>query len=75
MSIQIRLVYVNHFFKIIGITIPLLLSIALLTLTERKVMGSMQRRKGPNVVSLFNVLEWIREKLKRLSLFYFVSQI
>jgi hypothetical protein len=35
--------------KILGITIPLLLGVAFLTLAERKVMASMQRRKGPNV--------------------------
>lgn len=36
--------------KILGITVPLLLAVAFMTLAERKVMASMQRRKGPNVV-------------------------
>jgi len=30
--------------------IPLLVSIAFFTLAERKIMASIQRRKGPNVV-------------------------
>ena len=34
--------------KILAITVPLLLGIALLTLAERQVMASKQRRKGPN---------------------------
>jgi NADH-quinone oxidoreductase subunit H len=30
--------------------VPLLIAIAYYTLAERKVMGAIQRRKGPNVV-------------------------
>ena len=36
--------------KILGLVVPLLVAVAYLTLAERKVMASMQRRKGPNVV-------------------------
>lgn len=32
----------------LGIILPLLLAVAFLTLAERKVLASMQRRKGPN---------------------------
>jgi len=32
--------------------IPLLLVIAIFTLAERKIMASVQRRKGPNVVGI-----------------------
>ena len=34
-------------------TIFILLSIALFTLVERKVLSSIQRRKGPNTVGFF----------------------
>jgi len=34
----------------IGIIIPALLVIAFYTIGERKAMGSIQRRRGPNVV-------------------------
>jgi NADH:ubiquinone oxidoreductase subunit H len=32
--------------------VPLLISIAFFTLAERKIMASIQRRKGPNVVGM-----------------------
>ena len=52
--------------KIISITIPLLLGVAFLTLAERKVMASMQRRKGPNVVGIFGLFQPIADGLKLL---------
>ena len=42
---------------IIAILIPLLLSVAYLTYAERKVIGAMQMRKGPNVVGPFGLLQ------------------
>jgi NADH-quinone oxidoreductase subunit H len=46
------------------IFIPLLLSIAFLTLAERKVMGSTQRRIGPNKVGILGILQPIADGLK-----------
>ena len=34
--------------SIFSIVIPLLISVAYLTIAERKIMGAIQRRKGPN---------------------------
>ena len=52
--------------KIVAILIPLLLSVAYLTYAERKVIGAMQLRKGPNVVGPFGLLQPIADAVKLL---------
>nr|YP_009002122.1 NADH dehydrogenase subunit 1 [Sporolithon durum]AGU16687.1 NADH dehydrogenase subunit 1 [Sporolithon durum] len=52
--------------KFLSIIIPLLIAIAYMTLAERKVMAAMQRRKGPNVVGLFGLLQPLADGLKLL---------
>ncbi len=50
--------------KIVGIILPLLICVAYLTYAERKVIGAMQLRKGPNVVGPFGLLQPIADGLK-----------
>ena len=52
--------------QIVAILIPLLLSVAYLTYAERKVIGAMQLRKGPNVVGPFGLLQPIADAVKLL---------
>ena len=42
----------------------MLIAIAYLTLIERKVIGSIQRRKGPNIVGFFGLLQPFADVLK-----------
>ena len=50
--------------KIVAIVIPIMLSVAYLTYFERKVIGAMQQRRGPNVVGPFGLLQPIADGLK-----------
>ena len=44
--------------KIVAIIVPLMLCVAYLTLAERKVIGWMQVRRGPNRVTFFGI-RWL----------------
>jgi NADH:ubiquinone oxidoreductase subunit H len=48
----------------IGTVVPLLITVAFYTLLERKAMGSIQRRKGPNVVGFWGFLQPLADGVK-----------
>jgi len=50
--------------KLLLIIVPLLISVAYFTLAERKIMGSIQRRRGPNVVGYLGLLQPLADGLK-----------
>ncbi len=52
--------------KILIIIVPLLLSVAYFTLAERKIMGAIQRRRGPNVVGTYGLLQPLADGFKLL---------
>jgi NADH-quinone oxidoreductase subunit H len=50
--------------QILAIVLPLLIAVAYLTLMERKVIGAMQMRRGPNVVGPWGLLQPLADGLK-----------
>ena len=51
-------------FEVFLIIIPLLMAVAYLTYFERKIIGAIQLRRGPNVVGPFGLLQPIADALK-----------
>lgn len=50
--------------KFLTLVIPLLVAVAYLTLVERKIMASIHRRKGPNTVGVYGLLQPLADGLK-----------
>lgn len=50
--------------EILELIIVVLIGVAYITLAERKVMGAMQRRKGPNIVGVYGILQPIVDGIK-----------
>jgi len=51
-------------FEVLLVTIPVLLTVAFVTVAERKTMASMQRRLGPNIVGYYGLLQAFADALK-----------
>jgi NADH-quinone oxidoreductase subunit H len=59
-------VFILTILKSLIIIIPILISVAFFTLFERKVMASIHKRRGPNVVGFLGVLQPFADGLKLL---------
>jgi len=62
--INMIILILSNVLKILAIVVPLLISVAYFTLAERKIMGSIQRRRGPNVIGYLGLLQPLADGLK-----------
>jgi len=62
------MIYLNTFlseiYKIVFILLPVLVSVALIVWLDRRVWGFVQKRRGPNVVGPFGLLQTLADALK-----------
>jgi NADH-quinone oxidoreductase subunit H len=58
--------YLVIIIKILLIIVPLLIAVAYFTLAERKILGAIQRRMGPNVVGVYGLLQPLSDGFKLL---------
>jgi len=57
---------INELYKITFVLIPVLISVTLVVWLDRRIWGAVQKRKGPNVVGPFGLLQTIADALKYL---------
>ena len=69
LNVNKRMIYTSSLISVIEVLlliVPVLLSVAFVTVAERKTMASMQRRLGPNIIGYYGLLQAFADALKLL---------
>jgi len=59
--------YVYFLFSYLSLVLGILVSVAFIVLLERRVLGYIQLRKGPNRVGFIGILQSFRDAIKLFS--------
>jgi NADH:ubiquinone oxidoreductase subunit 1 (chain H) len=54
----------QEIYKILFLLVPILVSVAMIVWLDRRVWGLVQKRRGPNVVGPFGLLQTLADALK-----------
>jgi NADH-quinone oxidoreductase subunit H len=57
-------IFLDEIFKIAFILVPVLVSVAFIVWLDRRIWGAVQKRRGPNVVGPFGLLQTLADALK-----------
>ena len=57
-------ILIQEIYKILFLLVPILVSVALIVWLDRRIWGFVQKRKGPNVVGPFGILQTLADALK-----------
>ena len=62
--LEYALILGQEVYKILFLLVPILVSVAMVVWLDRRVWGLVQKRKGPNVVGPFGLLQTVADALK-----------
>jgi NADH-quinone oxidoreductase subunit H len=62
--LEYALILGQEVYKILFLLVPILVSVAIVVWLDRRVWGLVQKRKGPNVVGPFGLLQTVADALK-----------
>jgi len=65
-EIKILMIILYNILEVLVVLVPILMTVAFVTIAERKIMAAMQRRCGPNAVGIWGVLQPFADALKLL---------